>query len=335
MNHVLRRRFLLAAVALVTDRLGLAQPRPATSPFRIGLFPMLTEPFLGWMQDAMQAAGWRRGNNYTFVQSDVQYGEEPTVTAAQRLLSQKVDLVLVNSTAHAIAAHRSTSHLPIVMWGSGYPVEAGIAVSLARPGRNVTGVTAYAGIGIWGKLLELLRDAKPGIGRVGVAWGYVPPTFPREEIEPGYRELRQAAKALRLALQIEEIASPEGLQAGLASLDAWRPDALLVTAGPGFYSERRRVMQFALSRQIPTIVDYRWPPGDDLQPMLVYGAPFSASMRQAAFYVVRILRDGVKPGDLPIVQPSKFELVVNRKTAKAIGLTIPQSLLVRADEVIE
>lgn len=334
MSHVLRRRFLLAAVALVTDRLGLAQVRSATSPFRIGLFPMLWEPFLGWMHEAMQAAGWRSGHNYTFVQSDADYGE-PTATAAQRLLNQKVDLVLVNSTAHAVAAHRSTSHLPIVMWGSGYPVEAGIAVSLARPGKNVTGVTTYAGTGIWGKLLELLRDAKPGIGRVGVAWGYVPPTFPREEIEPCYRELRQAAKALRCALQIEEIASPEGLQAGLASLDAWRPDALLVTAGPGFFSERHRIMQFALAKKIPTIVDWRWPSGEDMQPMLVYGAPFSDSMRQAAFYVVRILRDGVKPGDLPIQQPSKFELVVNRKTAKTIGLTIPQSLLARADEVIE
>ena len=109
----------------------------------------------------------------------------------------------------------------------------------------------------------------------------------------------------------------------------------LVAAGPGFYSERHRVMQFALSKKIPTIVDWRWPPGEGMQPMLVYGAPFSASMRQAALYVVRILRDGVKPGDLPIVQPSKFELVVNRKTAKTIGLTIPQSLLARADEVIE
>ena len=94
-------------------------------------------------------------------------------------------------------------------------------------------------------------------------------------------------------------------------------------------------MQFALAKKIPTIVDWRWPSGEDMQPMLVYGAPFSDSMRQAAFYVVRILRDGVKPGDLPIQQPSKFELVVNRKTAKTIGLTIPQSLLARADEVIE
>ena len=334
MNQVLRRRFLFTAVALLTEHLALAQTRSAGSPYRIGLFPTLTEPFLGWMREAMQSAGWRQGRNYVFVDSGADYGEPPTASAVQRLIGQEVDLVLVNSTAHAVVAHRVTSRLPIVMWGSGYPVEAGIAVSLARPGKNVTGVTAYAGTGIWGKLLELLRDAKPGIGRVGVAWGYVPPTFPREEIEPSYRELRRAANALRLALRIEEIASPDGLQAALASIEAWRPDALLVTAGPGFYSERHRVMQFAVSKRIPTIVDWRWPSGGD-QPLLVYGAIFSDSMRQAASYVVRILREGAKPGDLPIQQPSKFELVVNRKTAKAIGLTIPQSLLIRADEVIE
>lgn len=334
MSYVLRRRFLLAAVVLITERLAFAQTRSAGSPYRIGLFPTPPGPFLGWMHEAMQSAGWRQGRNYVFVDSGADYGEPPTASAVQRLIGQEVDLVLVNSTAHAVVAHRVTSRLPIVMWGSGYPVEAGIALSLARPGMNVTGVTVYAGTGIWGKLLELLRDAKPGIRRVGVAWGYVPPTFPREEIEPCYRELRQAARALGLALHIEEIASPEALQAGLASIDAARPDALLVTAGPGFYSQRHRVMQFAVLRRIPTAVDWRWPPGG-VQPLLVYGASISDSMRVAASYVVRILREGAKAGDLPIQQPSKFELVINRTTAKAIGLTIPQTLLLRADEVIE
>jgi putative ABC transport system substrate-binding protein len=230
---------------------------------------------------------------------------------------------------------RVTSTVPIVMWTSGYPVEAGVAVSLARPGKNVTGMTIYAGTGIWGKLLELLRESKPTIKRVGVAWGYVPPTFPREEIEPCYRELRQAAQALNVALLIQEIAKPDGVQAGLASIDAARPDALLVTAGPGFYTERHRVIQFAVSKRIPTAADWQWPPSEEKQPMLVYAPSFSAAMRQAASYVVRILDGKARPGDLPIQQPSKFELIVDLKTAKAIGLTIPQSLRLRADRVIE
>ena len=333
MSHILRRRFLIGVAALLAQPRASAQTRSTGSPFRIGLFPDLDEPFLNWMHEAMQSAGWQR-RDYVFVQSGVGYGEQ-TASAVQRLIDQKSDLVLVNSTAHALAAQRVTSRLPIVMWGSGYPVEAGVAVSLARPGKNVTGVTVYARTGIWGKHLQLLREAKPGIGRVGVVWGYVSPAFPRTEIEPGYSELREGARKLGLSLHIEEIARPEGLQAGLASIDAARPDALLITAGPGFYTERHRVMQFAVAKRIPTIVDWRWPPGGDIPPLLVYGALFSDSMRQAASYVVRILRDGAKAGDLPIQLPHRFELVVNLRTAKAIGLTIPQILLLRADEVIE
>ena len=141
MSYILRRRFLLAAVVLITERLAFAQTRSAGSPYRIGLFPTLTEPFLGWMHEALQSAGWRQGRNYVFVDSGADYGEPPTASAVQRLIGQEVDLVLVNSTAHAVVAHRVTSSLPIVMWGSGYPVEAGIALSLARPGMNVTGMT--------------------------------------------------------------------------------------------------------------------------------------------------------------------------------------------------
>ena len=329
-----RRQFLIAGSALLAAPLVPAQNRPAGTPFRIGLFAALDEPFLGWTHKAFQTTGWQQGRDYVFVQSDAGYGE-PTVSAARRLIGRKIDLALVNSTAHAAALHRVTAQVPIVMWASGYPVEAGLALSLARPGKNVTGVTFYAGTGIWGKLLELLHELKPGIRRIGVAWGYVPPAFPREEVEPCYRELRQAARALKLTLHIEEIAVPEGVPAGLASLEAARPDALLVTAGPGFFSQRHRVMQYAVAKRIPTVADYRWPPAGEPAPLLTYAPTHAVNMRKATSYVVRILEGGARPGDLPIEQPSKFELVVNQKTAKAIGLPIPPSLLLRADQVIE
>jgi putative ABC transport system substrate-binding protein len=334
MRRDLRRRFLLASGALLASRGAVAQTRSTGNPFRIGLFPNLNEPFLSWMHEALGAAGWQKGRNYVFVPSNAEYGQ-PTAPGAQQLIDQKVDLVLVYSTSHAVAMQQVTSTVPIVMWTSGYPVEAGVAASLARPGKNVTGMTMYAGTGIWGKLLELLRDSKPTIKRIGVAWGYVPPTFPREEIEPCYRELRQAAQALNVALHIQEIAKPDGVQAGLASIDAARPDALLITAGPGFYTERHRVIQFAVSKRIPTAADWQWPPSEETQPLLVYAPSFAAAMRQSASYIVRILDGRARPGDLPIQQPSKFELMVDLKTAKAIGLTIPQSLLLRADRVIE
>jgi putative ABC transport system substrate-binding protein len=286
------------------------------------------------MHEALGAAGWRTGRNYVFVPSSAEYGQ-PTASGARQLIDQRVDLVLVYSTSHAVAMQRVSSTVPIVMWTSGYPVEAGVAASLARPGKNVTGMTMYDGTGIWGKLLELLRDSKPTIKRVSVAWGYVPPTFPREEIEPCYRELRQSAQTLNLALHIQEIAKPDGVQAGLASIDAARPDALLVTAGPGFYTERHRTIQFAVSKRVPTAADWQWPPSEEMRPMLVYAPSFAAAMGQAATYIVRILDGKARPGDLPIQQPSKFELTIELKTAKAIGLTIPQSLLLRADRVIE
>lgn len=282
----------------------------------------------------MAGVGWQAKRDYVFVPSGANYGDLQ-VEKAQHLVAQKVDLILVSSTAHALAAHRATSRVPIVMLGSGYPVEAGLAGSLAHPGKNVTGVTVYAGTGIWGKLLELLREAKPGMKRVGVAWGYVPPAFPREEIEPCYRELRQGADALGLTLHVEEVARPEAVPASLSALDAARPDALLIMAGPGFYAERLRVMQFSVTKRLPTAADWEWPSDDELRPLLTFGAPFLPLYRQATAYVARILRDGARAGDLPIQQPAKFELILNRRTANAIRLALPRDLLLRADRVVE
>ncbi len=190
-------------------------------PFRIGLFPDLQEPWLGWMLEAMHSAGFRQAHDYVFVESGASYSE-PTVAAAQRPVGRGVELILVASTAHANAARRSTTRLPIVMWGSGFPVEAGVAASLSKP---ASAESAWRGA-----------------------------TFhrrsPREEIEPFYREIRRFAKALGVGLHTEEIASPGAVHAGLASLEAARPEALLVTAGPGFFSERHRVMRFALEIRV-------------------------------------------------------------------------------------
>ena len=331
-----RRDLLVAAGVLLAAPLARSQGRAAGAPFRIGLFPAVPEePYLRWLHDALKAAGWQPGRNYVIVPSRANYGDPPTVAGARQLLEQKVDLVMVASTAHALAAHQETPRVPIVMWASGYPVEAGVAASLARPGKNVTGVTVYAGTGIWGKLLELLREAKPEIKRVGVAWGYVPPAFPREEVEPCYRELRRAAGAIGLGLHIEEIARPDAVPAALAAIDTARPGALLIMAGPGFYAERSRVMQYAVAKRLPTAVDFRWATDVELRPLLSYGAFLPALMGQAAAYAVRILQGGAKPGDLPIQQPAKFELVVELKAARAIALTVPQPLLLRADEVVE
>lgn len=205
----------------------------------------------------MAEVGWREGREYTLIQLE-RLMADPIEQATQRMLAEKPDLILATSTAYANAAHRQTRTIPIVMWVSGYPVEAGVAHSLARPGKNVTGNTSYAGWDIWGKLLELLRDAKPSIKRVTVLWTYAPPWFPEEEREPGFKLLKQAAQKLGLAVSIVDALAPDRLADYFAQIDAARPDALILTSAVSFIPERTRIMQFAIARRLPMITDVRW-----------------------------------------------------------------------------
>jgi len=330
-----RRKVLAGAAGLgLAFQTLSADPGRSQRPFRIGLFPHTYEPWYTWVRDDFSALGWQEGVHYTRVSSAAGLGEALTVEAARALIAQNVDLLTTYTTAHALVLRRVTQTLPIVMYSSGYPVEAGLANSLARPGKNVTGITAYAGTGIWGKLLQLLRESSAKVERVAAAWGYVPPHFPQAEIEPCYRELRLAAAALRLELHIQEIAKPADVGAALRSISDFQPTALLVMAGPGFFDERQTVMRYALANRLPTAADWRWPPQDEIQPMVMYSQSTRALIRQGNEYVIRILEKGDKAGDLPIQQPSKFELAISRRTAAAIGLTLPKALLVQANEVI-
>jgi len=185
-----------------------------------------------------------------------------------------------------------------------------------------------------GKLLQLLWEVKPSVNRVSVLWTYVPPQFPREEIDPCYAELRDAAGSLGLTLNIVEAASSDQVAGALAEIDAEQPDALLITGGVAV-KLRPTVIEFAVKRRLPTITDGVWVVEiQPYHPLLGYGGLWPDLTRIAVNYVDRILK-GAKPGELPIQQPSRFELAVNLKTARAIGLTVPPSLLARADKVIE
>ena len=330
----MKRRSIVSAAVGVT--LGAAVPAfgQAKRVQRIGLLPDFGTGYRKALAEVFSESGWTEGTDYLFINSGLQGGMAQTAAAAEILLASKADLVLVVGTDNALRVQKLTLTVPVVMVVSGYPVEAGVANSLARPGRNVTGNTAYAGVGIWGKLLQLLQDAKPGIKRMGVFWTYVPPAFPIEEIEPCYQEFRQAAAKLGCALKIVEVSAPAQTGAALAKLEAEQPEGLVITSSSEFWSERQRIMQFALQRRLPTIVDTRWAAMEPY-PLMCYGHLFSLQMRQAAQYVIRILKDGAKPGDLPIQLPARFELVLNLKTARAIGLTVPRALLLQATEVIE
>lgn len=321
---------MLAAAALAVAPLARAQAR---RPFRIGFGYALLPEREALFRQLLAELGWTHGSDYVFVDSGLPFGADLD-EAAWRVVAREPDVIYVVSTAFAAAVQAVTRTIPVVMYSSGYPVPAGVAQSLSRPGGNVTGNTAYAGTGIWGKLLQLLGEAKPGIGRVGLLWDYLPPLFAPAEIEFAMNELRADGRALGLELEFAEIRDRTEVPAALARLVAQRADALLVTYGPVLGPVVPRVLRFAVANRLPTIMDSHSIPPLDPGPLFVYGAPVADLTRRSFAYIDRILR-GEKAGDLPIQQPARFELVVNLRTASAMGLALPHSLLARADRVIE
>jgi putative tryptophan/tyrosine transport system substrate-binding protein len=351
----MNRRSAIAAVLAAAAACGgvplRAQPQAPRLPIRIGLLPDLDPESRESFAAAMKQVGWIEGREYIVETSglDVAMHLEPVLTrmvpsappltdsdmeaGMRRVAARNPELILATSTAYARVAQRLAPRIPVVMWTSGYPVEAGIAGSLAHPGGNVTGSTIYAGTGIWGKLLELLREVRPSLRRAGVLWDYGPPSFPREEVEPCHRELERAAQALGMKLRIVELSSHARIDAALAELDSERIEALVVTSGWEIARVRRRVMEHARRKRLPVAVDFRWRSTVEPYPLIVYGARQSELMQVAASYAVRIL-GGAAAGELPIQQPKRFELVINLRTAKQLQLAVPQPLLIRADEVV-
>jgi putative ABC transport system substrate-binding protein len=323
---------MLAAAALPAAALAQSGKRP----HRIGLIPEFDElpTFRAELAKLFQQLGWREGSDFDFIVTGAKYHTLEIEAATARMVAEKPDLILAVGTSVASSLYRRTRTIPIVMVVSGYSVEAGLAESLARPGKNVTGTTIYAGTGVWAKYLELLRSAKPGLKRVGMLMSYTPPGHTRAEIEPLYREVAQGADTLGLQMRIVEMPSPDRVDPALAEIESWKPEALVLTSGQGAWTVREKLSGLAVRLRVPSVTDFPWL-GIEPQPLLIYAPEVLALWRSAVTYAVLILRDGARPGDLPIQQPARFELEVNLKTARAIGLTVPQSLLVRADRVIQ
>ena len=328
-----RREALAAILAAALPAAALAQAR--RKPYRIGLIPEFEElpNFRPELSKLFQQLGWREGSDFDFIVTGAKYDTLEIEAATARMVAEKPDLILAVGTSVAASLYRRTHSIPIVMVLSGYSVEAGLAESLARPGKNVTGTTIYAGTGVWAKYLELLQSAKPGLKRVGMLMSYTPPGHTRAEIEPLYREVAQGADTLGLQVLIVEVPSPDRLDAALAEVESWRPEALMLTSGQGAWTVREKLSGLAVRLHVPSVSDFPWL-GIEPQPLLTYAPEVLSLWRSAITYAVRILRDGARPGDLPIQRPARFELEVNLRTARAIGLEIPQSLLLRADRVI-
>jgi ABC-type uncharacterized transport system substrate-binding protein len=333
----MRRRGALAAMAAFgIAPCAFAQLLTPARPFRLGMVANLSLPEREWFAAAFGRHNWAEGRDYVLVD----LGAVPTLPYdddVRGVLAKGVDLLMVFNTAAAVVAHRQTKTVPIVMRFSGYPVEAGVADNLAHPGRNVTGIAVYASFGIWGKLVELLRDARPGIRRVGVYFGHALSDYPKEIFVRIAKEFAEAERLLGVRIHRVHLEHPDELPDAIRKIDAERPEGLMLTGGPGLPpGARQQILQFAEQRRLPTVAEFGQPldvPGP--RPLVTY-SPVLGDLGAAAIeYVVRILRDGAKPGELPILLPAGFELVVNLKTAKAIGLTVPQVLLLRADRVIE
>ncbi len=259
---------------------------------------------------------WAEGNTERF----------PALLA--ELLRLKVDVLVQASTLGAIAAKNATTTVPIVFVGVSDPVEAGLVATLARPGGNLTGLSLAWGEGLAGKWLELLKDTVPKVSRAALLFN---PTG-AGSMARWVKETQDAAAVLRVKLHQFEVRDAKELDGAFTAMSRAHLEALIVLADPLTLRHRARVVELAANARIPAVYSF----GEFARAggLLAYGPSVAEMFYRAANYVDRILK-GAKPAELPVEQPTKFELVINMRTAKALGLTIPQTLLLRADQVIE
>ena len=297
-----------------------------TQVFHIGfLRPDAPDFLLDAFREGLRDLGYIEGKSMVIVQrwASGHYDELPAL--ADELVRMNVDIIVTSATPGVMAAKRATNTIPIVSAGSSDPVASGIVTSLAHPGGNITGLTLMIDeLAI--KRLEILKETVPRISRVAVLWSTSNPVYARM-----IEKIKAAAPLIKLQLEVVMVASPEQLDQALAEVKKSHADAMFVFEDPVFRSNSARIVEFAAKNHLPTVYGgSEFVHGGGL---MAYGPSLADMFRRAAGYVDRILK-GAKPGDLPIEQPTKFELVINLKTAKALGIMIPEAILLQADEVI-
>lgn len=325
-----RRRMLLAVAMLpALARIGAVLAQSKQAPVLIGWLSANSRESgqsLNALKEGLAALGWKEVSQFVVEErwADGQTGRLPFL--AGELAAKKPALIVTSSAQATAAAARAAPKTPIVMASGADPVIAGFAASLARPGGQITGLSNITA-DVTEKYLELLLVVAPNLKRVG---------FLGDSNNPTRASLTKAAQRSAAHYSVEarfaEVASPEEIESALSHLAKEGAQALVVMSSAFFMSQRQRILKFALARRWPVAAYSRgW---TEEGALLSYGVDFSANYRRAAYYVDRILK-GTKPGDLPFEQPMTLELVINRKTAKMLGLTIPQSLLIMATKVIE
>jgi putative ABC transport system substrate-binding protein len=322
-----RRRFLLTSLAGAVAAPLAAEAQQAGKVYRIGVladgYPPADLSIKGPFRQGLEALGYVEGRNVLIEARYTEEKPERLPALAAELVALKVDVIVVGGTLHTVAARQATTTLPIVFSFVGDPVASGFVTSLGRPGGNATGLSTIAPE-LVGKCLELLKQAVPGVSRVSVL---------RDERTGKVllTEAEVAARALGVQLQVVEARHPADFDRAFSDMIRARAGALAVLPTPMFFSERGRLVDLAAKNRLPAMFPYR--EFVDTGGLMAYGPDLADLSRRAATYVAKILR-GANPGDLPVEQPTNFELVINLKIAKALGLTIPPSLLARADQVI-
>jgi len=326
-----RRAFLgtLAGGLLAAPLAAEAQQRPKTA--RIGFLSLSSGPTPTMdISPGLRELGWIEGQNIAVEYRWAAGREDQLPTLAAELVRLKVDVIVTSSGLAAQAAKRATATIPIVATFVADPVGAGLVASLARPGGNITGLTTLAA-GLSAKRLELLKAVVSGSTRIAVLWQRGALGGERAERDM-VEETQVAGRTLGLQLRFVEARRPDDVEQAFSAMTEARVGGLLVLPGPMLFEARRSIVAHAAKSRLPVV--YPWREAASVGGLMSYSTNFPDMYRRAATYVDKILK-GAKPADLPFEQPTKFELVINLKTAKALGLSIPPSLLARADQVIE
>jgi putative ABC transport system substrate-binding protein len=326
-----RRSFLFVFSLGALSAPLAVEAQPTGKVYRIGYLgagsATVSQPSVEAFREGLRELGLVEGQNIVIDYRFAEGGFDRLPDLAAELVRLRVDVIMAGPTPPAVAAKNATGTIPIVVAGVGDPVELGLIASLARPGGNVTGLSFSVGMDIFGKGLELLREAVPTFRRVAILSN---PANPSHAL--AITNAKAAAGSLGVQLQLLEAREPNQFDGAFAAMAKGRVDALLVLADGMFIFHRARLADLTAKNRVPSMHGVR--ENVEAGGLMSYGPSTVAAWRRAAFFVDRILK-GAKPADLPVEQPTKFELVINLKTAKALGLTIPPTLIARADEVIE
>ena len=323
-----------AAVLLLATSLTLQAQQSARVP-RIGLLmtgalgSAETKASLDAVRQGLREHGYVEGQNIQIEYRSADGNIERFPGLATELASLKVDLIVAGATPAGRAAKAATATIPIIVMAMGDPVGDGLVASLARPGGNLTGTT-FLGPALVPKHLALLKEALPRVTLIAILWQ--PDAFADSTMRDLLKEAEAAARTLRVQLRFAEIRRPEELNSAFSTIVREHPDALLVFPSTMLFNERARIVALAAKHRLPSVFNNRQ--AVELGGLMSYGTSIPELLRRTGTYIDKILK-GARPADLPVEQPTKFELLINLTTAKAFGVTVPQSLLLRADQLID